>query len=82
MVVVVLVLALFGLWTPVAVALVIALQWDARRRMNQRGEAARHRRLACAVCGAHEFTTLETRTGAGWPSAGASSEEPRHPPGV
>lgn len=62
MLITVLVLALLGLWTPVAVALVIAYHVG-RTRLNEDSALAPldrwQPRLQCSVCGAHYFSEAE-----------------------
>lgn len=71
MLIAVLLLALLGLWTPCALALVIAYQVGAPKQPEAVGAAvlksvdvARggrqtvQKRLQCSTCGAHTFTTV------------------------
>ena len=58
----VLVLALFGLWALVVVALLIAyeaLEWSKERLRGGAARSSLRPRLSCTVCGSHYFTEVE-----------------------
>lgn len=58
----VLVLALFGLWSLVVLALLVAyeaLEWSKGRQGGGAAPLVRRPRLSCTVCGSHYFTEVE-----------------------
>lgn len=74
MVIAVLVLAVLGLWTPIAVALGLAIRWDDSRHRDEPPEASsspfgpvsielthKRMRLECTNCGNHSFVELHDR---------------------